>query len=214
MNKELKQVRICLGRFQPFTLGHLKMALYKELNGPDKEQLKSLREQPDLDIIKNQKTILLVISTSKDKIDERHPFEDELMKKEFDIIQQQYGEIEKIIYVKSADICYCGEILKQNGYQASVWLCGSDSYSYYKKMAMNVPKYEIQNRDNRDCKDAYTKSFYVENIERNENDFISSISGTKVRETLLNNDKDLFISMMPKETEILFDNFRQAIINI
>ena len=155
-----------------------------------------------------------MISTSKDKIDERHPFEDELMKKEFDIIQQQYDEIEKIIYVPSADICYWGEILKLNGYQASVWLCGSDSYSYYKKMAMNVPKYEIQNRDNRNCKDAYTKSFYVENIERNENDFISSISGTKVRETLLNNDKDLFISMMPKETEILFDNFRQAIINI
>ena len=139
MNKELKQVRICLGRFQPFHLGHLKMALYKDLNGPDEEQLKSLREQPDLDIIKNQKTILLVISTSKDKIDERHPFEDELMKKEFDIIQQQYDEIENVIYVKSADICYWGEILKQNGYQASVWLCGSDSYSYYKKMALLRP---------------------------------------------------------------------------
>ena len=30
----MKQVRVCLGRFQPFTLGHLKMATYKDLKGP------------------------------------------------------------------------------------------------------------------------------------------------------------------------------------
>ena len=38
MNKELQEVKVCLGRFQPFTLGHLKMATYKDLKGPDKEQ--------------------------------------------------------------------------------------------------------------------------------------------------------------------------------
>ena len=47
MNKELTAVKICLGRFQPFTLGHLKMAIYKNLKGPDKEQQDSLVQQPD-----------------------------------------------------------------------------------------------------------------------------------------------------------------------
>ena len=34
----MKQVKVCLGRFQPFTLGHLKMATYRNLQGPDVEQ--------------------------------------------------------------------------------------------------------------------------------------------------------------------------------
>lgn len=210
-----KQVKVCLGRFQPFTLGHLKMATYNELKGPDNIQLSILREIPNLNEIKNQKTILLNISTPPNKVDIRHPFNDELLFSELKFIKENYNStIEDIIYVKSADICAWGELLKQRGYQASVWLSGSDTYEIYKQMAIKVPDYEISNRNNYDCKNAYTKSFYVENIERNDNDFVSSISGTKVRESLLNNDKELFMSMMPKGTEIFFEEFRKAIINI
>ena len=141
--KEIKQVKVCLGRFQPFTLGHLKMATYKDLKGPDKEQQDTLREQPNLDEIANQKTIILAVSTPEEKVDTRHPFNDYLMKKEFDLIKSNYkNEIEDVLYVKSADICAWGELLKQNGYQASVWLTGSDEYKIYKSMSMNVEKYE------------------------------------------------------------------------
>ena len=133
------------------------------------------------------------IETPEEKVDTRHPFNDDLMKKEFDLIKSNYkNEIEDVLYVKSADICAWGELLKQNGYQASVWLTGSDEYKIYKSMSMNVEKYEEHNRDNRDFKDACSKSFYVEEIERSENsDFISGISGTKVRQSLLDNDKEL-----------------------
>ena len=211
----MKQVKICLGRFQPFTLGHLKMVTYKDLKGPDKEQQDKLREQPNLKEIAKQKTIILAISTPNEKVDTRHPFNDQLMKDEFDLIKKNYkDEIENIFYVKSADICAWGELLKQNGYQASVWLTGSDEFKMYKYMAIKVPEYEEHNRDNRDCKDAYTKSFYVENIERTDDgDFVSSISGTKVRQALIDNDKELFTKMMPKGTDKYFDKFKEAIEN-
>ena len=68
--------------------------------------------------------------------------------------------------------------------------------------------------DNRDFKDACSKSFYVEEIERSENsDFISGISGTKVRQSLLDNDKELFTKMMPKGMDKYFDEFKEKVLN-
>ena len=212
---ELKEVKICLGRFQPFTLGHLKMATYKDLKGPDKEQQDKLREQPNLKEISKQKTVILAVSTPDNKVDTRHPFNDQVMKDEFDLIKRNYkDDIEDILPVASADICAWGEMLKKKGYKASVWLTGSDEFKMYKSMAVKVPEYEEHNRDNRDCKDAYTKSFYVEEIERTEDkDFVSSISGTKVRQSLLDGDKELFTKMMPKGMEKYFDEFKEKVEN-
>lgn len=212
----MKQVKVVLGRFQPMTLGHLKIATYKDLKGPDSEQKSNLREHPDLKEIAKQKTVIFVVSTPPEKVDKRHPFDDNLMKKEFDIIKKNYSsEIEDIMYVKGADICAWGEMLKHAGYQASVWITGSDEFKMYKGMALKVPQYEEGNRDNRDFKDACTKSFYVEEVQRNESstDFISTISGTKVRQSLLDNDKELFKRMMPKGTDKLFDDFKKAVEN-
>lgn len=215
MSKELQEVKVCLGRFQPFHLGHLKMATYKNLKGPDKEQQDKLREQPDLKKISKQKTIILSILTTKDKVDTRHPFDADLMKDEMELLKKNYSsEIEDILYVKSADICAWGEMLKEKGYQASVWLTGSDEFAMYKGMAIKVPEYEEHNRNNYDCKGAYTKSFYVEEIERTEDkDFVSSISGTKVRQSLLDGDKKLFAKMMPKGMEKYFDEFKERVEN-
>lgn len=215
MNKDLKEVKICLGRFMPFHLGHLKIATYKDLKGPDKDQQNKLREQPNLEEISKQKTIILAISTPESNVDTRHPFNDDLMKKEFDIIKKNYkDDIEDVLYVSSADICAWGELIKKSGYKASVWLTGSDEFNMYKSMAIKVPEYEEHNRNNKDCKDAYTKSFYVEEIERAEDkDFVSSISGTKVRQSLLDGDKELFSKMMPKGVDKYFDEFKEKVEN-
>ena len=216
MNKELKKVKIILGRFMPFHLGHLKIATYTDLNGPDREQANNLRETPNLKEISKLPTVILSILTPKEKVDSRHPFDSELMKEEMEMIKSNYKEIEDILYVKSADICAWGELLKENGYQAAVWITGSDEFNFYKGMAIKVPEYEEKNRDNRDCKGAYTKSFYVEEVKRNEtstDDFISTISGTKVRESLKNDDRELFKKMMPTGVYVLFDKFKEALSN-
>lgn len=215
MSKELQQVKVCVGRFQPFTKGHLKMATFSDLQGPDKEQSDKLREQPDLKEISKLKTVILSIYVDKSKVDTRHPFDAELMKEEMEIIKKNYKEIEDVLYVSSADICAWGEMLKGKGYQAAVWLTGSDEAPHYAPMAIKVPDYEISNRDNRDVKDAFTKSFYVESIERSDehSDFVATISGTKVRQSLKDEDKEYFKKAMPDGVDRLFDKFREAVIN-
>lgn len=215
MSKELQQVKVCVGRFQPFTKGHLKMATFSDLKGPDKEQADKLREQPDLKEISKLKTVILSIYVDKAKVDTRHPFDAELMKDEMELIKKNYKEVEDVLYVASADICAWGEMLKEKGYQAAVWLTGSDEAPRYAPMAIKVPDYEISNRDNRDVKDAFTKSFYVESIERTDegDDFIATISGTKVRQALKDEDKEYFKKAMPDGVDRLFDKFREAVIN-
>lgn len=197
------------------TLGHMKLITYNNLVGPDTEQSNVLREQPNLKEIAKQNTLVLVISTPQEKVDSRHPFTDDLMQKEFDIIKKSYPEIEDILYVNNADICAWGEMIKQLGYQASVWITGSDEYARYKPMAIKVPQYEESNRDNRDFKDACSKSFYVEEVKRAEssNDFLETVSGTKVREALKNGDIDVFKKMMPKGVDKLFNEFKVAVEN-
>ena len=213
----MEQVKVILGRFQPMTLGHLKITTYKDFKGPDAEQRKNLREQPDLNKIKNQRTVILVVSTPENKIDARHPFNDALRAKEFDIIKRNYSkDIADILYVTSADICAWGELIKSHGYQASVWITGSDEFPKYKGMVAKVPQYEISNRGNYDCKDAYTRSFYLESVQRSDasDDFISTISATKVRQALINNDKAGFKKMMPRGTDKLFNEFRDAVMRV
>lgn len=187
-------IRVCLGRFQPFTKGHLKMVTYKT---GDKD-------------IDNQKTIIFVVSTPKAKVNARHPFDDDLMRQEFDILKRQYQDaIEDIIYVKSADIVKWGSELVKRNLQASVWLTGSDEFKMYNGMAKKIDDYQKRFPE---CKGGYADGFHVVEIERSENkDFESSISGTKVRQTLKDNDKDTFTKMMPDGTDKLFNEFKEAL---
>lgn len=213
MENEIRQCKVVLGRFQPFTLGHLKIATYTDLKGPDKEQADALREQPNLEEISKLPTIILAILVPNDKIDSRHPFYAELMEEEFERIKENYKEVRDVFYVSSADICAWGEFLKKNNYQAAVWITGSDEFKPYKYMSMKLPQYEEHNRDNRDIEGAFTKSFYVEEVQRNDSsdDFVSTISATKVREALENDNKESFKKMMPKGTDYLFDKFKEAL---
>ena len=147
--------------------------------------------------------------TPADKTDSRHPFSADIIKEEFDIIKKNYpGEIEDILYVNSADICAWGELLKKNGYKAACWITGTDEYNVYKKMSAKVPEYEEHNKKGYDCKDAYTKSFYVEEVQRDD----EAISATKVRQALKDDNKELYISYMPKGTDVLYNKFREIII--
>ena len=215
--KELQKVKVILGRFQPFTLGHLKLATYNKLNGPDKDQQDVLREQPNIDEIKDLKTVILVISTPVEKRDVKHPFDDGLMKREFDIIKKSYkDEIADIIYVKSADIVKWGPLLKEKGYQAAVWITGSDEFGYYKRLATKVEEYEERFSDS-GLKGSCTLSFYAEEVKRDDSsdDFSETISATKVREALKNDDKEAFMKMMPKGIDDdLYYAFQETINNV
>lgn len=195
----MRNVRIILGRFQPFTKGHLSMIQHKTGN----------------DIIDNQKVVIFVISTPKNKVDKKHPFDDELMSEEFDIVKSSYKDIiEDIIYVKSADIVKLGEELVKRDLKASVWITGEDHLMQYDYMARKIDEYQSRFPE---CKGAFDKDFHVVCMSRSDmNNEVSLISATKVRQCLLNDDENAFYKMMPDEIRKtnLYNDMKKSMIDV
>lgn len=107
-------VNIIIGRFQPFTLGHLKCAEYAF----DK---------------KGVPTVLCCIETTKS--DEKHPF---LTKDIMPIMQKmvrQELKLADVVTVKSADIVKLAEAVREAGYEPVSWTCGTDRIDDYTNMA-------------------------------------------------------------------------------
>lgn len=173
----MKKVNICLGRFMPFTKGHYKMIEY------------GLKYN-------NLPTVIFMISNKK--MDNKHPFSDELIQKEMDMLKKSLKGIENTVYVSSADIVKLGQWCYENNYEPQLWITGSDRLAAYKRQAAN-PKYKDLGH--------LPYSFTTLEVPRTDDD----ISATKVREAISNNDIDTFKKMMPEGTEKLFNDFKEAL---
>jgi hypothetical protein len=173
----MKDVNLTIGRFQPFTKGHLRMCQ----DGYDKN---------------GYPTVVLMITNKRP--DARHPFSDNLIKKEIETVKKSSDAIEAVLMVSNADIVKAGQLLKDNGYTAHLWLCGDDRVEAYNRQAEN-PKYREQGGYPEDFQ-TYTGSGRVEGV-----------SGTAAREALKDGDEKRFKDVMPKGTEKLFNEFRNEI---
>lgn len=109
----MERVNIIIGRFQPFTTGHLKCA---------QEAQKKL----------GVKTVLLVIDTIKQ--DGRHPFLTTQISKILDKMCKEESSLKGYVLVKNADIVKNIEILREAGYEPISWTCGTDRYKPYNDM--------------------------------------------------------------------------------
>lgn len=111
-----KKVNLMIGRFQPFTKGHLKCVeyAYEKLSIP---------------------TVIAMINTPDNKVDSKHPFPTSLLLPIYENLFKDNKMVEKIITVKNADIVSIGEQLYNMGYEISSWTCGTDRIDSYKKMA-------------------------------------------------------------------------------
>ena len=173
----MKKVNICLGRFMPFTKGHYKMIEYG---------------------LKHNGLPTVIFMISNKKIDKRHPFPDELIQKEMDMLKKSLEGIENTVYVSSADIVKLGQWCYENNYEPQFWITGSDRLAAYKRQAEN-PKYQDLGH--------FPSSFTTLEVPRTDED----ISATKVREAIMNDDLDTFKKMMPNGTEKLFNEFKEAL---
>lgn len=173
----MKKVNICLGRFMPFTNGHYKMIEYG---------------------LKHNGLPTVIFMISNKKMDKKHPFSDELIQKEMDILKKSLKGIENTVYVSSADIVKLGQWCYENNYEPQLWITGSDRLAAYKRQAEN-PKYQDLGH--------FPSSFTTLEVPRTDED----ISATKVREAIMNDDLDTFKKMMPEGTEKLFDEFKEAL---
>lgn len=136
----MKNVNITIGRFQPFTNGHMKCvdAAYKELGIP---------------------TIVCMINVKDEKVDEKHPFPTSLILPLYNEAFKKEKKIEKFILVKSANIVEIGETLYNEGYEISSWTCGTDRIEDYTKMSEKYAE-----------KAHLSKDFKMIEIKRNDED--------------------------------------------
>lgn len=141
-------------------------------------------------------TVIFMISNKK--MDKKHPFSDELIQKEMDMLKKSLNGIENTTYVSSADIVKLGQWCYENNYEPQLWITGSDRLAAYKRQAEN-PKYQDLGH--------FPSSFTTLEVPRTDED----ISATKVREAIMNDDLDTFKKMMPERTEKLFNEFKEAL---
>ena len=163
-------VNIVLGRFQPFTIGHMAAVeqAYEEKGLP---------------------TVLVVINTPDNKLDERHPFPTKALTPFFDKLCKQNPHILDWIEVKNADIVKVAEALRErNGYNLKTWACGSDRYDGYVNQ----------------CKKYWEKAGLDSEPECLVGARVEGISGTKVRETLKNQDRKAFEKLVPDAFKAFF----------
>ena len=159
----MQKVNVMIGRFQPFTNGHLKCI----------EEASTKKGVP---------TVICMVNTKDEKVDERKPFPSSLLLPLYEEAFAKNKHVAKIVLVVNADIVKIGEMLSKEGFEICSWTCGTDRYDSYSKMA---EKYHDQA--------GLTDDFEMIEVKRSDDD----ISATKVREALLANDKRTFDKLTP-----------------
>lgn len=108
-------INIIVGRFQPFTDGHMKL-------------IDAAWNQLHID------TIMCIINTPEEKVDKRHPFSTSALLPIYNELKGTYKHIKDIVTVTNADIVKIGKILNDK-YEIKSWTCGTDRVQTYTKMS-------------------------------------------------------------------------------
>ena len=219
----MEKINMTVGRFQPFTKGHLNMVVegdapcivYQIKPAGIPESLKGYKVsgrvvkkdsvQKVIDFLDNPTGDL----TEQEKELLKRPFTNELIAKELDIVKKNTPEIIDIVYVSNMfeAVAQFNKFILDNKdkYEPQYWMCGDDRINEYQK---TLDKYI-----------APGEGLAVErNGEKFENVITSlqlntgkgrteGVSGTDVRKAIINNDKSAFEKIMPKGTGIMFDEF-------
>lgn len=108
-------VNIIVGRFQPFTDGHMKLvdAAWKKLRVP---------------------TVMCIINTPDEKVDKSHPFPTSLLLPIYNELCKTYKNIVDVVKVSNADIVKIGAALNDK-YEIVSWTCGTDRIVSYTNMS-------------------------------------------------------------------------------
>ena len=171
----MEKVNIIVGRFQPFTLGHLNC-------------IKSVYNETGV------RTVILVIDS---KVNEKHPFNKQILTKMFKSIIKTYRHFcADFLFVKNADIVLNTELLRENGYNPISWVCGTDRFQPYNNM---VNKYAD--------KANLTPNFKVFCVDR----YIDHINATSVRKALKMGIYEVFKTSVPECIYYMYDKFKECL---
>lgn len=213
-----------VGRFQPFTQGHLNMV--NEGDGPcivyqivpppmpksinelkvkgkkvKKEQIQKVLKylnHEDVSLTEDEKEIL------------KRPFTNELVAKELDIVKKTNPNIVDIVYVKNMYDAldqfnaFCTD--QGDEYEPQYWMCGDDRVDTYSKEIGRYDELETSLGSGEKIPNIL-KGRLQTNTGKGRTE---GVSGTAVRSSIVNNDKETFTKIMPKGVNKMFDQFVDA----
>lgn len=219
-----KKLNMAVGRFQPFTQGHLNMinegeelCIVYRINSTDKvpDTLKGFKvggrvikkdsiqivadyiENPEGDLTEQQKELL------------KRPFTNELISKELDIVNRNCDKIIEVVPVLNAYQAFAmfnKFILDhQDEYEPNYWMCGDDRVDSFTTTIDKDEEVAIERGGQKYpnvCKDKLKTNIGKGRTE--------GVSGTAVRKSILNNDKAAFSRIMPKGVDSMFNDFVNA----
>ena len=221
-----QKINVAVGRFQPFTLGHLNMVnegghpciVYQMLPPELPDNLNDLKIKGSKAKPAEIKNVLNYITsggegslTDREKELLKRPFTGSLIEKEMEIVKRSNKNIIDVVYVKNAfeGIARFNKFIldNQDEYEPVYWLCGDDR------------KDEYQNTLDKYIKD---KPLAVERGGKEFENVISNIqiytgkgrtagvSGTAVRLSIIQNNKGQFAKIMPAGVNAMFDDFAES----
>lgn len=220
----MEKINFTIGRFQPFTQGHLNMILegessciiyqIKTAEIPDtlkgyKIAGKVIKKEAVQNVINYLDDTTIDLSEQEKELLKR-PFINELVAKEFNIIRKNNPQIIDVVYVSNmfeAVAQFNKFILdNQDKYEAQYWMCGDDRLSDVNRIYDN---YISTGKELSIKTDKYEN--VISNLKINTGKGrTEGVSGTAVRKSIINNDKSAFEKIMPNGTDAMFDEFVQS----
>ena len=216
------KVNITIGRFQPFTQGHLNMIIEGEapcivyrINSSkadeDTSKIKVKGKVVKKDEIKHaieyidNNGVGNLSETEKEIL--KRPFTNALIEKELEIVKQSNKKyFVDVIYVKNAyeaiaDFAYK---VSQGLYEPQYLMCGDDRIDNYTKMIESDKPWKTV--DGQECENVLKGKMTV-NIGKGRTE---GVSGTAVRQSIIKGDKSAFAKIMPNGADRMFDDFVNA----
>ena len=219
-----QKLNMTVGRFQPFTQGHLNMVnegeapcIVYRINSTDKvpDTLKGFKvggrvikkdsvqivadyiDKPEGDLTEQQKELL------------KRPFTNELIDKELEIVKRSCDKIIEVVPVINAYQAFAmfnKFILDhKDEYEPNYWMCGDDRVDNFTTIIETDDEVAIERGGQKYPN--VCKGKLKTNIGKGRT---KGISGTAVRKSILNNDKSAFSSIMPKSVDSMFNDFVNA----
>lgn len=216
------KVNITIGRFQPFTQGHLNMIMEGELpcivyrinsskTEEDMTKIKIKGKVVKKDNIKNVIDYLdnggqgNLNDTEKEVL--KRPFTNELIEKELEVVKRANKKyFIDVIYVANAyeALADFASKVATGEYEPNYLMCGDDRVDNYTKMIEIDKPWKLV--DGTEV-DNVLKGKMTVNIGKGRTE---GVSGTAVRQAIIKGDKSAFAKIMPNGADRMFDDFVAA----
>ena len=222
----MEKINMTIGRFQPFTQGHLNMinegeapCIIYRINSSGKmpETLKGFKVANRVIKPESVKNVVNYIDTLNGDLTEqekellKRPFTNELIEKELEIVKKSNKNIVDVVPVVNAfeAVAKFNKFILDNKdkYEPQYWMCGDDRVDNYTDIINKTKDEGIAIVRDGELFENVIKGKLKTNTGKGRTE---GVSGTAVRKAILNKDKSAFEKIMPKGVGSMFDEFVEA----